>query len=71
MIVGEILREHGGFRCERRPQNVGRGRWAAKNAFKSLHWLATLLSSESSISTARYNFSALDQPATCVRSLFK
>jgi len=36
--------------------------WAAKNAFKSLHWLATLLSSESSISTANTTFQLWTNP---------
>src|SRR5216684_520650 len=44
---------------------------SAKNAFRSLHWLAISLSNESSISTARYSFPPCFQSATWVRSLFR
>src|SRR5260370_25285313 len=38
-------------------------------AFRSFHWLAASVSSESSIRMARYRFSPWRQSATCTRSL--
>jgi hypothetical protein len=57
VAVGEVLREHG-----RAIARVGHGNirgalgWPARNAFRSSHWLAMPLSSESSITTARYKW---------------
>src|SRR5580692_2687421 len=47
------------------------GGWAIMNSFRYCHWLAAVLSSESSIRIARKSLSPFFQSAICLRSFPK